>query len=131
MTSFKLFATLVLTATAASTLTAETHCPGNAASVPLRIVNRHQMIVAISINHAGPYNFLLDTGTQMTMMDPSLATTLQLSTTGTAEVASTGVSASATFAQVELIEAGSRSAVKPPGWTSRACWARTFWSSST
>ena len=109
MTSFKLFATLVLTATAVSTLTAETHCPGNAASVPLRMVNRHQMIVAVSINHTGPYNFLLDTGTQMTMLDPSLATTLQLSTSGTAEVASAGVSASASFAQVELIEAGSRS----------------------
>ena len=109
MTSFKLFATLVLTATAVSTLTAETHCPGNAASVPLRMVNRHQMIVAVSINHTGPYNFLLDTGTQMTTLDPSLATTLQLSTSGTAEVASAGVSASASFAQVELIEAGSRS----------------------
>ncbi len=61
MTGFKLFATLILTATSASTLTAETHCPGNAASVPLRIVNRHQMIVPVSINHMGPFNFLLDT----------------------------------------------------------------------
>ena len=110
MTSFKLFATLVLTATAVSTLTAETHCPGNAASLPLQIVNRHQMIVSVSVNHAGPFNFLLDTGTQMTMLDPTLAATLKLATSGTAEVASAGMSATATFAQVELIEAGSRSA---------------------
>ncbi len=101
MTSSKLFATLVLTATAVSTLTAETHCPGNAASVPLQIVNRHQMIVSVSVHHAGPFNFLLD---------PTLAATLKLATSGTAEVASAGVSASASFAQVELIEAGSRSA---------------------
>jgi hypothetical protein len=79
------------------------------AYVPLRIVNRHQMIVPVSINHMGPFNFLLDTGTQMTMLDPALAATLQLSTSGTAEVASAGASASASFAQVELIEAGSRS----------------------
>ncbi len=143
MISFKLFATLVLTATAASTLTAETHCPGNAASVPLRIVNRHQVIVPVSINHAGPFNFLLDTGTQMTMLDPALAATLQLSTSGTAEVASAGVSASASYALLDLIEAGSRSTanqkvlvydlknLQATGWTSRACWARTFWSSST
>jgi hypothetical protein len=110
MTSFKLFASLVLTATVISTLTAETHCPGNSASLPLRVVNRHQMIVAVSINHEGPFNFLLDTGTQMTMLDPTLAATLKLTTSGTAEVASAGVSASAEFAQVELIEAGSRSA---------------------
>jgi hypothetical protein len=110
MTSFKLFASLVLTATAVSPLTAETHCPGNAASVPLRIVNRHQMIVFVSVNHAGPFSFLLDTGTQMTMLDPALAATLKLTTSGTAEVASAGVSATAEFGQVELIEAGSRSA---------------------
>ena len=109
MTSFELFATLVLTASAASTLTAETHCPGNAASVPLRLVNRHQMIVPVSINHTGPFSFLLDTGTQMTMLDPTLAATLKLSTSGTAEVVSVGVSAWASFAQVELIEVGSRS----------------------
>ncbi len=45
----------------------------------------------------------------MTMLDPALAATLQLSTSGTAEVASAGASASASYAQVELIEAGSRS----------------------
>jgi len=43
MTSFKLFATLVLTATAASALTAETHCPGNVESLPYRSLNRHQI----------------------------------------------------------------------------------------
>jgi hypothetical protein len=109
MTSFKLFASLVLTATAVSTLSAETRCPGNAASLPLRMVNRHQMIVSVSVNHTGPYNFLLDTGTQMTMVDRTLAATLKLTTSGTAEVASSGVSAAGTFAQVALIEAGSRS----------------------
>ena len=109
MTSFKLFAALVLTATAASTLWAEPRCPGSAASLPLRVVNRNQMIVAISINHTGPFNFMLDTGTQMTMVDPGLAAQLKLTTSGTAEVASVGVSASASFAEVNLIEAGSHS----------------------
>jgi len=42
---------------------AEPHCPGNVASVPLHLTNSHQMIVAVSVNHSGPYNFLLDTGT--------------------------------------------------------------------
>jgi hypothetical protein len=67
------------------------------------------MIVAVSINHGGPYNILLDTGTQMTMLHPSLAAFLRLSTSGTAEVASAGVRASASFAQVGLIEAGFQS----------------------
>ncbi len=70
MTNFKWFASFVLAATIVSTLGAETHCPGNVASVPFHLVNRHQIIVAVSINHSGPYNFLLDTGTQITMVDP-------------------------------------------------------------
>jgi len=110
MTSFKLFASLILTATAASTLTAETHCPENSAGVLLQIVNRHQMIVPVSINHTGPYNFLLDTGTQMTMVAPSLAESLHLSTSGTVEVASAGVKALASLSQLDLIEAGAKSA---------------------
>ncbi|HWE84956.1 MAG TPA: retropepsin-like aspartic protease [Terracidiphilus sp.] len=110
MTSFKTFATFVLAAaTIVSTLSAETHCPGNGSSLPFRLVNRHQMIVPVSINHAGPFSFLLDTGTQMTMVDPALAVALHLETTGKAEVASVGMQASASFAQVSLVEAGSHS----------------------
>jgi hypothetical protein len=56
-------------------------------ALPFRTVNRHQMIVPVSINHAGPFSFLLDTGTQMTMVEPALAAALHLETTGNAEVA--------------------------------------------
>ena len=107
MTTFKWFASFVLAATIVPALAAEPHCPGNVASVPLRLVNRHQMIVAVSINHSGPYNFLLDTGTQITMVDPSLAAELHLNTQGSAVVAGVGFHASASFAQLDLLEAGS------------------------
>ena len=109
MTSFKVFALLVLAATIASTLSAETSCPGNVASLPFRTVNRHQMIVPVSINHAGPFSFLLDTGSQMTMVDPALVAALHLETTGKAEVASVGMQSAASFAQASLVEAGSHS----------------------
>jgi len=65
------------------------------------------MIVAVSVNHSGPYNFLLDTGTQMTMVDPALAAELHLNTQGSAEVAGVGFLASAPVAQLDLLEAGS------------------------
>jgi hypothetical protein len=107
MTNFKWFASLVLAATVVSTLVAETHCPGNVASVPFHVVNSHQIILPVSVNHAGPYNFLLDTGTQITMVDPSLAAELHLSTLGEAEVASAGFHASASFANLDSLQAGS------------------------
>jgi predicted aspartyl protease len=109
MTNFKGFASLVLAAAAViTTVSAETRCPGNVASVPLKIVNRHQIILGVSINHSGPYSFLLDTGTQITMVDPSLAAELHLSTQGAANViSSAGSYTSASYVQVELLEAGS------------------------
>src|SRR5439155_24962999 len=66
-----------------------------------------QMIVEVSVNHSGPYNFLLDTGTEITMVDPSLAAELDLKTQDSAKVAGVGFLASAPFAQLDLLEAGS------------------------
>src|SRR5260370_1466825 len=65
------------------------------------------MIVAVSVNHSGPYNLLLDTGTQITMVDPSLATELHLNTQGSAVVAGVGFRGAASCAQLDLLEAGS------------------------
>ena len=107
MTTFKWFASLVITATIVPTLLAESHCPGNVARVPFRIVNRYQIVLGVSINHSGPYDFLLDTGTQITMVDPSLAVELHLHTTGAAVVRGVGFHESASFTRLDLIEAGS------------------------
>ena len=106
MSITKQIAALVLAATTA-TLLAESRCPGNVESLPYRQLNRHQMVVPVSINHSGPYNFLLDTGTQMTMMDPALAGELHLTMSGEAGVRSGGVNSTAHMAQVDLVEAGS------------------------
>jgi hypothetical protein len=106
MKNFKIFAFLVLAVATVSTLSAETRCPANVASITFRLINDHQMIVPVSINHAGPYNFLLDTGTQITMVDPSLASELHLATEGQARVASVGTQASASFARLDRLEAG-------------------------
>ena len=107
MTTFQWFASLVLAATIVPPLAAEAHCPGNVASVPFRFVDRHRIVVAVSINHTGPYNFLLDSGAQITMIDPSLATALHLDTQGAVVVSGVGSGRSASYAQLDLVEAGS------------------------
>ena len=107
MSTFKWFASFVLAATIVPALPAEPHCPGNVASVPLHLTNSHQMILAVSVNHSGPYNFLLDTGTQITMVDPSLAAELHLNTLGSAAVAGVGFDAAASVAQLDVLEVGS------------------------
>ena len=106
MSITKQFAAFVLAATT-TTILAESRCPGNVESLPYHLLNRHQMVVAVSINHSGPYNFLLDTGTQMTMIDPALARELHLASSGEAGVRSGGVNSTAMMAQVDAVEAGS------------------------
>jgi Aspartyl protease len=107
MSTFLWFASLALAATIVPAFPEEPHCPGNVASVPLHLTNRHQMIVAVSVNHSGPYNFLLDTGNQITMVDPSLAAELHLNTLGSAAVAGVGFQATASVAQLDMLEVGS------------------------
>lgn len=106
MSFSKGFCSFVLAATTAGMLWAEPRCPGNAASVPLHLANG-QMIVPVSINHSGPYKFLLDTGTQVTIVDPSLAAELHLDALGAAVVSGVGFRAASSYAQVDLLEAGS------------------------
>jgi hypothetical protein len=104
MTTGTWFASLVLVATIVSAPAAETHCPGNVASLPFRFVNGQQIVLPVSINHTGPYNFLLDSGTQSTIIALTLAAALHLDTQGAAVVA--GVGSRKSFAQVDLIEVG-------------------------
>jgi hypothetical protein len=65
------------------------------------------MIVPVSVNHSGPYLFLLDTGMQITSIDQSLAVDLHLEAQGAAVVAGAGSRQAASVAQLDLLEAGS------------------------
>jgi predicted aspartyl protease len=114
MTTFKWLASFALAATMVPALPAKTHCPGNVASVPLRVLNGYQMIVPVSVNHAGPYQFLLDTGMQITSIDQSLADELHLEAQGgAAVVAGAGSRQAASVAQLDLLEAGSHAVPNP------------------
>ena len=97
------FASFVATV---SIVNAEPHCPGTS-QFTLAARERSQIVVPITINHAGPYDFLVDTGAQVTTVDPALAAELHLKTQGTAGVTGVGVSARAPLTQLGSVEAGS------------------------
>ncbi len=107
LSAFKWLACFALASTSVHAFGFEKHCPGNVASLQYRLVNQHQMLVDVQVNQSGPVSFLLDTGTQMTMVEPSLASELHLKEEGSAAVASVGVNAHATFARVDRVAAGS------------------------
>jgi Aspartyl protease len=90
-------------------LHSEPRCPGNIASLPFHLVQGSLIIVTVVINHTGPYEFLVDTGTRFTIVAPSLATELHLKTQGPIGVNGVGFTTHASFAYLDLLEAGSHS----------------------
>ena len=107
MSITKLFVAFLLAPSTITILHSESRCPGNVESLPYHSLNHHQIVVPVSINHSGPYNFLLDTGTQRTIIDPALAGDLHLAAAGQASVASAGMNAAATVAMIDTLELGS------------------------
>ena len=51
----------------------EAHCPGNVASIRPRFIEHSILIVPVTLNHSGPFDFVLDTAAQVTAIDPQLA----------------------------------------------------------
>jgi hypothetical protein len=104
--TFKQLSFLALVAIIVPTLAAEQRCPANVASLPFRFVHRSQIIVPAMIDRTGPHDFLVDTGTEITLIDPSLAAELQLKSQDEARVLAVGFQTRASFSHLELIEVG-------------------------
>ncbi|HEV2133651.1 MAG TPA: aspartyl protease family protein [Terracidiphilus sp.] len=84
----------------------ETRCPGNIPPVRYRSLTLGQMAIPVSINHSGPYDFMVDTGTQLNVIDPSLAADLHLQSQGTIGVLAVSQWTDEPWVTPELIEAG-------------------------
>lgn len=56
-------------------------------SVPLRVVNGSLLVAPVSVNGQGPFDFVVDTGTNTTLIDPAFADTLALQPVGTKPLA--------------------------------------------
>ena len=107
-----LFKCLLLASLVFQTLPAaqgEAHCPGNVASLTLRLVQARLIVIPIEINHSGPYDFMVDTGAQVTTVEPSLAVELGLKAQGTTGVGGVATWARAAYSNLDLIEAGQHS----------------------
>jgi hypothetical protein len=96
-----------LAAATVSSVNAEPHCPGNTDSLRLRLIQNAQIIVPVTINQHGPYDFLVDTGAQVTTVDPVLATALHLKIDGTTGIIGVGNYARTPFTTLDSVQAGS------------------------
>ena len=113
MPTFQWLASITLAAAILPVLHAEPHCPGDVASLRFRLVWRSKIIVPVKINHTGPYDFLVDTGAQVTTVDSALAAELHLTMEGTIGLVGVGYNTHPAFAHLEILEAGSHATANP------------------
>ena len=107
------FASLVLAVTVASLGSAETHCPGNVASITPRIVKGALIVIPVKINNTGPFDFMVDTGSQIVIVDPSLASQLNLTVQGSVGLVSAANYAAAPVTTLASLEVGAHRVEAP------------------
>src|SRR5580704_18614821 len=83
---------------------AEPRCPGSVASVTPRFVQHALIVIPVRINQAGPFDFMVDTGSQVTIIDPSLASQLDLKQEGRVGLVSVASLAQASVTVLDRLE---------------------------
>jgi predicted aspartyl protease len=109
MSILKLVAFVSFAATTLKTIHAEKRCPGNADSVPLRQLQGGLVIVHVTINSSGPFDFLIDTGAQITTVDSQLAAQLGLQPVGSAGVSGVATQQRRFAVQLTRVQIAARS----------------------
>ena len=91
----------------------EAQCPGNVVPVRYHSLGHSYMATFVTVNHSGPYEFMVDTGSEITVIEPSLAAELKLQPMGAAGLV-TGVRQTATdVVSPEVIEFGGHALHQP------------------
>src|SRR5215813_7019376 len=113
MNSLKWLAYVSLALVMLPGLYADPHCPGNVASIRPRFVGRSFVVVPVMVDRTGPYDFVLDTGAQITTIDPVLASELHSVQLGATHVTGVGTYSHAEYAKSDLLQLGKYS-IKDP-----------------
>lgn len=83
-----------------------TKCPAGSAAIRFHSLAGSQIAIPVWINHSGPYEFMVDTGSEITVMDPKLAAELKLQAQGSIRMAFATSYTSADLVQPEIVETG-------------------------
>jgi Aspartyl protease len=92
---------------------AESRCPGNVPGLRPRIVAGALLVIPVKVNDSGPYDFMVDTGSQLNVVDPSLAAELKLKSQGPVGLVATATRFESSVAVLDSLQAGSRVVAKP------------------
>jgi hypothetical protein len=92
---------------------AGTRCPGDIEGLRPRVVAGALLVIPVMINQTGPFDFMVDTGSQLNVIDPALAAQLNLKSQGTVGVVATAAFSRASVGVLDSLQAGSQRVLKP------------------
>ena len=92
---------------------AETRCPGDIEGLRPRVVAGALLVIPVMINQTGPFDFMVDTGSQLNVIDPALAAQLNLQSQGTVGLVATAAYSQASVGVLDSLQAGSQRVLKP------------------
>jgi Aspartyl protease len=111
--SLPLLVCVTLATVSLSTPLAESHCPAGIASVTPRFVQRALIVIPVRVNQSAPFDFMVDTGSQVTVVDPSLAVELGLKPQGKVGLITVASHVQASITVLDTLEAASHTVEKP------------------
>src|SRR5215470_7652932 len=79
---------------------AAAHCPGDVASIRPRFIEHSIIVIPVMLNGSGPYDFVLGTADQITVVDPRLAGELHLTSQGITHLIGASTYTQASYAQL-------------------------------
>lgn len=92
---------------------AEANCPGSIPGLHPRLVAGALVVVPVKINGAGPFELMVDTGSQINVVDPALAKELDLKPKGKVGLVATETVYSASVVVLDSLETGSFTVTEP------------------
>ena len=92
---------------------AEPACPAGISATHILLLESAEIAVPVDINGIGPFKFVLDTGSQLTVLEPTLAEQLGLPGVGSVGIVSVAGRSTATLAGVERVGVGTNEIRQP------------------
>ncbi|HYK34381.1 retropepsin-like aspartic protease [Alloacidobacterium sp.] len=105
MTTLKWLASAILGSVMIPALYSEAHCPRDVVSIRPRFIEHSILVLPVTLNHSGPFDFVLDTAAQVTTIDPELAAELHLKLLGQTGVTGAGFSTHASYTLLDSLQA--------------------------
>jgi hypothetical protein len=92
---------------------AEAHCPGNISGLHPRLIAGALLVVPVKINQLGPFDFMVDTGSQLNVIDPALAARLHLKSQAKVGLVGATTVFQASVVVLDSLETSTQSVAKP------------------